>query len=145
MAAPLRIVKRKTFDVKAAFKQMPAEEDSTGMQIYLKRLVMLIPGEVVSLYLVGNGIIPSEAKMVTIVWSILCLFFVVLVRSQATGDRANKISPQWAAVIISSISFVIWVYNMPGPFQAYNLAIPYIGSLAILAWTFIVPWLYKGS
>jgi hypothetical protein len=34
---------------------------------------------------------------------------------------------------------------MPGPFQVYHVAIPYLGSLAVLVWTFIVPFLYQGS
>jgi len=123
----------------------PAAAIPSPMQGYMERLVKLIPCEVVGLYLVGNGMIPAETKIATVIWSIVCLLLVVLVRSQATGDKANNISPQWAAVGISSISFVIWVYNMPGPFQAYNLAIPFVGSLAVLVWTFVVPYFYKGS
>ncbi len=115
------------------------------MQGYMERLVKLIPCEVVGLYLVGNGIIPPGTKIATVIWSIVCLLLVVLVRSKATGDKANNISPQWFAVGISSVSFVIWVYNMPGPFQAYGLAIPFAGSLAVLVWTFVVPYFYRGS
>ncbi len=135
----------------ASTEPRPAASPATAatipspMQWYMERLVKLIPCEVVGLYLVGNGMIPAETKIATVIWSIVCLLLVVLVRSQATGDKANNISPQWAAVGISSMSFVIWVYNMPGPFQAYNLAIPFVGSLAVLVWTFVVPYFYKGS
>jgi hypothetical protein len=31
-----------------------------------------------------------------------------------------------------------------GPFEAQGLAVPYIGSLLVLAWTFFVPMFYKG-
>ncbi|OGP53538.1 MAG: hypothetical protein A2Y65_12000 [Deltaproteobacteria bacterium RBG_13_52_11] len=144
MAAPLRITRPPI--VKAALRKGGiAEAKQTPIQSYMERLVKLIPAEVVGLYLVGQGIIPQNEKAAIVVWSIVCLGLVVLVRSQATGDRANNISPQWIAVGVSTISFVIWVYNMPGPFQVYQLAIPYMGSLAVLVWTFIVPYLYKGS
>jgi hypothetical protein len=111
----------------------------------MERLVKLIPAEVVGLYLVGQGIVPPDQKAALVVWSIVCLALVVLVRAKTTGDRVNSISPQWGAVAVSTVSFVIWVYNMPGPFQVYHLAVPYLGSLAVLVWTFIVPFLYQGS
>ncbi len=144
MAAPLRITRPPV--VKAAMRKGgPAQEKPTQIQSYMERLVKLIPAEIIGLYLVGQGIIPPAEKVALVVWSIICLGLVVLVRAKATGDRANSISPQWSAVAVSTISFVIWVYNMPGPFQAFNLAVPFVGSLAVLVWTFIVPFLYQGS
>ncbi len=144
MAAPLRITRPPV--VKAAMRKGGiAQEKPTQIQSYMERLVKLIPAEIIGLYLVGQGIIPPAEKVALVVWSIICLGLVVLVRAKATGDRANSISPQWSAVAVSTISFVIWVYNMPGPFQAFNLAVPFVGSLAVLVWTFIVPFLYQGS
>jgi len=144
MAAPLRITRPPV--VKAAVRKGGiAREKPTPIQGYMERLVKLIPAEVVGLYLVGQGIIPPDQKVAIVVWSIVCLGLVVLVRAKTTGDRANSISPQWGAIAVSTVSFIIWVYTMPGPFQAYQLAIPYLGSLAVLVWTFIVPFLYQGS
>jgi hypothetical protein len=132
--------------VKAAIRKGgTAREKQTPIQSYMERLVKLIPAEVVGLYLVGQGIIPPDQKIAIVVWSIVCLGLVVLVRAKTTGDRTNSISPQWGAIAVSTISFIIWVYTMPGPFQAYQLAIPYLGSLAVLVWTFVVPFLYQGS
>jgi len=132
--------------VKAAMRKGgTAQEKPTPIQSYMERLVKLIPAEVVGLYLVGQGIIPPAEKVALVVWSIVCLGLVVLVRAKTTGDRVNSISPQWSAVAVSTVSFVIWVYTMPGPFQAFNLAVPFVGSLAVLVWTFIVPFLYQGS
>lgn len=144
MAAPLRISRPPL--VKAAIRKGGiAQEKPTPIQSYMERLVKLIPAEVVGLYLVGQGMIPQNEKVAIVVWSIVCLGLVVLIRAKATGDRVNNLSPQWIAVLVSTISFVIWVYNMPGPFQVYHVAIPYVGSLAVLVWTFIVPFLYQGS
>jgi hypothetical protein len=144
MAAPLRIT-RPPMVKAAAKKEGPASGKQTPIQSYMERLVKLIPAEVVGLYLVGQGIIPPAEKTALVVWSIVCLGLVVLVRATTTGDRANNIAPQWGAVAVSTISFVIWVYNMPGPFQAFGVAVPFVGSLAVLVWTFIVPFLYQGS
>jgi hypothetical protein len=144
MAAPLRI-SRPVLVKAAPRKGGKVRERPTPIQSYMERLVKLIPAEVVGLYLVGQGIIPPTERVAIVVWSIVCLGLVVLIRAKATGDRANNLSPQWIAVVVSTISFVIWVYNMPGPFQAFQVAIPYVGSLAVLVWTFIVPFLYQGS
>ena len=144
MAAPLRIT-RPPVAKAAVRKGGTAREKATPIQGYMERLVKLIPAEVVGLYLVGQGIIPPAEKVAIVVWSIVCLGLVVLVRAKTTGDQANSISPQWGAIAVSTISFIIWVYTMPGPFQAYQLAIPYLGSLAVLVWTFVVPFLYQGS
>jgi hypothetical protein len=144
MAAPLRITRPPV--VKAAVRKGgTAREKATPIQSYMERLVKLIPAEVVGLYLVGQGIIPPNEKVAIVVWSIVCLGLVVLVRAKTTGDRANSISPQWGAIAVSTISFIIWVYTMPGPCQAFHVAVPYLGSLAVLVWTFVVPFLYQGS
>jgi hypothetical protein len=82
----------------------------------MDRLVKLIPGEVVGIYLIGVGVIPPEQKIALPIWAIACLGFVVLSRWYATSDPANNVPPQWRAVCISSVSFVIWTYTMPGPF-----------------------------
>lgn len=156
MAAPLRITcpATTTATVKSAFGPLSEEgpspptvagSTSTEFQSYMGRLVLLIPGEVISLYLVGIGIIPPDSKIGLIVWAVVCLILVVLVRTCGTGDRADNEPIQWTAVVVSSISFVIWIYVMQGPFQAYGLAIPYVGSLIIMVWTFVVPYFYRGD
>ena len=43
------------------------------------------------------------------------------------------------------IAFVIWVYSMGGPFEYYHLYEAYVGSLLILAFTFAVPYVYRGQ
>ncbi|MEA3194859.1 MAG: hypothetical protein QOD26_3192 [Betaproteobacteria bacterium] len=118
---------------------------ATPLQSYMDRLIKLIPAEIVSLYLVGIGIIPKEEGTSLIVWGLVCLVLVVIVRAYATSDSAAQLKPQWGAIAVSSVSFVIWIYNMPGPFQVLGWAVPYIGALLVLVWTFIIPFFYKGS
>jgi hypothetical protein len=121
---------------------------------YLERLIKLVPSEVVGLYLAGKGAIQSkfgdakpdaaEAKY-WIGWTLFCLVAVVLIRSWAT--RLPNNSPQWAAVGISLASFGIWVYSMGDVFSRVEKLSwdPLLGSLLVLAWTFVVPLFYKGD
>jgi hypothetical protein len=112
---------------------------------YIGRLVKLIPSEVIGLYLLGVGIIPADQKPAFAIWAAVCFLLVILVRAYATSDQASGLKPQWIAVAISAISFVIWVYTLGGPFADYGLYQPYIGSLAVLVWIFVVPFFYKGE
>ncbi len=141
MSAPLRIVRR----LQAQAAPGAAGGPENGFNSYLARLVKLIPAEVVALYLTGNGFITPGSRMGSTIWAGICLGLVVLVRVHATRDKANHIPPQGMAVLISAVSFVIWVYTMGGPFLAYGLANPRVGSLAVLVWTFVVPFIYQGS
>jgi len=112
---------------------------------YFERLLKMIPGEIVGLYIVGSGLIPSGKAMGLAIWTGICLIAVIAVRAWGTADFQRQLGPQWSAVLISSISFLIWVYSIGGPFAAYGLAVPYVASLMVMAWTFFVPIFYKGS
>ena len=138
MAAPFRI-RRPDTGVKAV-----ALERGDSFKFYLDRLLKMIPAEVVSLYLVGSGVIPTEQSVALAIWTAVCLIGVVLIRAYGTADPADSKPTDWVHVAISSIAFVIWVYSLGGPFEAFGVYVPYIGSLLVLVWTFFVPIFYKG-
>jgi hypothetical protein len=113
---------------------------------YLDRLIKMIPSEVIGLYLVGVGAITQTAscRVVLLIWAIFCLICVFVVRIYGTKLPGKK--PQWAAIVISAVSFTIWVYTIPkGPFDLYGIYIPVLGSLLVLGWTFVIPYFYKGD
>jgi hypothetical protein len=136
MSAPLRIRP-------PAIKNTGEGED--GLKAYLDRLLKLIPAEVLSLYLVGTGVIPQDKIVASIIWTIFCFGAVGVVKAFGTSDRANKIAPDRTHVALSMIAFVIWIYSMGGPFAYFHLHQAYIGSLLILAFTFAVPYFYHGQ
>lgn len=146
MAATYRIVRPGTVRRKAVAGAPLAAAGQAGseLQDYLDRLMKMIPGEVVGLYLVGSGIIPAGQSVSLLIWTILCLAGVIALRAYGTADPAANKTPDWIHVGISSIAFLIWVYSIGGVFEAYGAAVPYIGSLLVLAWTFFVPIFYKG-
>ena len=138
MSAPFRIKRLDTGLVPVARRR----EES--FKFYLDRLLKMIPGEVVGLYLVGSGFIPKDQSIVQVVWAIVCLIGVVVIRVYGTADPENNKPPDWVHVAISSVAFLIWIYTLGGPFEALGWYVPYIGSLLVLAWTFFVPIFYKG-
>lgn len=128
MAAPFRIPKPSGTD---AFKE------------YLERLLKLIPGEVVGLYMVGSGFIPEAQSIGLLIWSILCLVGVFFVRRYGTADPQAGQGPQNVPVAISCIAFAVWIYWLGGPFEQFGFHVPWIGSLLVLVVSFIVPYFYK--
>jgi hypothetical protein len=111
---------------------------------YLDRLMKVIPAEVVGLYLVGSGFIPRGQAAGLIAWFGFCLVAVIVVRTFGNADPARNEAPQSVPIAISVVAFVIWAYTLGGPFGAMHLAVPWVGSLLVLAWSFVIPFFYKG-
>ena len=139
MSAPFRIL-NPDLGVKKVSKRQPQENFNS----YLDRLAKMIPSPVIALYLVGTSQIPAGQSIGLLVWAVICLIGVIVLMAYGTADLKKNKKPDWIHISISSVAFIIWVYAMGGPFAAYNLQIPWIGSLAVLAYTFFVPIFYKG-
>ena len=148
----------------AAFESRPGTPDSSDLTAlraggppapaadlgqYWDRLKNLIPAEVSALYVAGQSVIPPEQRVAPVVWALLCLVFVLVVTVKQTqtaeGKPKLKYPIDWTHVIISSVSFLIWVYALGGPFVILGIHLPWIGALLMLSWTFLVPQLYQGT
>lgn len=126
-----------------AAQTVGADGSANDYDSYLSRLLKLIPAEVIALYLVGRGLIPQDKPVGLFVWSVVALVGVVLVRCRAT--RKPGVGPQWRAVGIAAVSFVVWIYSLGDVFAVCGIYIPWVGSLLVLAWTFFIPYVYKAD
>ena len=146
MSAPFRIQRPDAVGAQTV-STVAGTSDSVGF--YMDRLLKMIPAEVVSLYVVGVGLIPKDkdsSLTYLAVWAVICFIGLFVVRIWGTGDPQANLSPDWIHITISAIAFIIWVYSLGslGIFGALGIADPVIGSLLVLAWTFFVPIFYKG-
>lgn len=160
MSAILRIKHAPVLQADAAGYAQPQDP----FKGYVDRLVKLIPAEVVSVYLAGKSGIqatfpPGSDPNRTLIsenqywvgWTAFCLASVILVRAWATRDKEKGLEPEWPAVAIAAVSFLIWVYSLgdvfarPGLFGSLEHGIwePLLSALFVLAWTLVVPILYK--
>jgi len=112
---------------------------------YLERLLKMIPAEVVGLYTIGSGFIPEKQALGSAIWLLICFVLVIAIRIYGTRDPTQGKPAQPIPVFVSTVAFVIWAYSLGGPFAKYNLYIPWIGSLGVLFWSFVVPIFVKGS
>jgi hypothetical protein len=120
---------------------------------YLGRLISLIPGDIVSLYLGGANIIGATLpdatlgdRQMALGWAGFCFVALLLLRIWGTADRRNSVPPEWPSVFIAAVAFGIWLYNVGCPLDLIGLPFnPKLGMLLILGWTFLVPVFYSGD
>ncbi len=133
---------------------------------YNARLTKLLPGEAMvayPLFLTAAQKVSQEAaaaaqpvqaaagsldiKVAVLSW--VMLLVVIVLRWRATRTAAG--SAQWPAVLISAVSFVIWVYVLRGSFglehyfSSFSPDRDFYASLFLFAWTTLAPALYTGD
>lgn len=122
--------------------ELPAESVAPAPQgdLYLARLVKLIPSEVVALYLTFKEVANTWVG----IWALVCLGLVVVVRVTTTRSPGKPL--QVGAVLIACVSFVLWIYATGGTIANLQLpAAPGLISVSVGVWTFLLPYLYKGA
>ena len=119
---------------------VPSPPPKKGDQ-YFERLLKLVPAEVLALYITFKEIAASWLG----IWAAICLVIVVFVRTVGTAQAGKPI--QVAAVVVATVSFILWVYATGGYFLQFKLPekMPGIISVAVGVWTFMVPYFYKGD
>ena len=111
-------------------------------QDYKSKLLKLIPTEIIAAYMVihgifeGQGVQVGEKDLTHIVgWSVfsalLLLTPLYLVKIQNVKTTAQ--------VILTTLSFPVWVYTIGGPFKMAGWYHPQIASCLLVVWTLIIP------
>lgn len=103
-------------------------------QKYKDRLLKLIPSEIVAAYMVLSGIIPSDSAK----WGTLIVFIALLVLVPFYLKRIQNVQRN-SQLMVTAISFVVWVYSLGGPFEVWGLYKPWIGSIILVLWTLTMP------
>ena len=122
-----------------------SQEEHQNADSYLSRVVKLIPGEVMGLYTMAENIIPEDQTIGLVVITLFCAVSVVIIRANLTKDQKTKKSPQWIAVMVSLISFLIWVYCISSLSKTIGIYQQWVGTITMACWSFIIPWIYKGD
>lgn len=105
---------------------------------YLGRLLKLIPSEMVAVYLAVQGIIPPESAK----WGLLIVSLVLLIITPFYLRMVQKVD-RIMQIILSSLSFAVWIYSMGGPFIHLKIYEPWIASVVILLWTTFAPQFFR--
>jgi hypothetical protein len=92
----------------------------------------------VAAYLVIEGIIPEERKMIgTLILSVILLILVPLyLRRIYQVQRVGQ-------HIFVMLAFVVWIYSLGGPFRYWDLWEAWIGSGLLILYTLTIPLFYN--
>lgn len=103
---------------------------------YADVLVKLIPTEIIGAYMVIAGFISPGLRGARWIALGATLFLLVIIPFYLRMIMDVQRRDQW---IFTSLSFVVWVYWMGGPFQLWGIHIPQIASIILVLWTLLIP------
>ncbi len=111
---------------------------------YLTKLLKLIPAEIITLYITLSTILDSSKD--TTKGIEFAVFFIVLLLTPIyiyliTKDK-NKKTP-WKQIIVSTFSFLVWVFALGGPFIYFKWYKKLYGALLLPIYTFLIPLIFK--
>jgi hypothetical protein len=109
----------------------------TSRDGYFDRLFKYIPAELVAGYIFVQGTVkqltdPDEAKLVN--WLIFAVFALL---TPLYLNRVQKVA-KTGQLIISTISFAVWVFALGGPFALTGWYNPVYGSILLPVFTLLV-------
>ena len=126
--------------------QSPAAAPS--QERYDEKLLKLIPAETVAVYLSLQGVLlssmgaPAEAQRLN-AW-LWVIFVVMLVLNGLYLRKVQNVTDYKQHAILAT-AFVVWVFTMGGPFRNLSFYEPFMGSLLLTLYTFVVPLFYRGQ
>jgi len=113
---------------------------------YMERLLKLIPGETVAMYLFLQGVIQSGLdgetnQLIIWLWAIIAILALgnifYLKKYQGVTDNVQ--------ILILTIAFFVWIMTIGGPFVYFDWYQAFMGSVILGLFTFFVPLVYTGK
>jgi len=103
---------------------------------YSAKLVKLIPTEIIAAYIAIEGILSGHAALRKKIFPWICLFLLLLIPFYYW--RIFKVR-KVLQIIITMMSFAVWIFSMGGPFLMYLWYKQVYGAVLLILWTTTVP------
>ncbi len=117
-------------------------------QPFANKLVKLVPTEIVGAYMVLAGMLgyayqaaPAAQQMPDPELKAILIqvvFFSLLVLTPLYLWRIGKVS-NLIQLVVTTMSYVIWVYTLGGPFVVWGIYHSIIASVVLVLWTITTP------
>jgi hypothetical protein len=113
-------------------------------QPYSDKLVKFIPTEIVGAYMMlagflgfgpGASALPAE-KVDDALIQVVFFFLLALVPAYLWVVSGVRHVVQ---IIVATLSFVVWVYSLGGPFELWGFHNPVVASVILVLWTLVPP------
>jgi hypothetical protein len=121
---------------------------------YTTRLAKLVPAEALTAYPMFLNYYPPEQRTLNYILGVAAIILLVVIVLRWSATKGPDGKAQWAAIILSAISFVIYVFVLSSATDFAALAdvarysplpMPLLSSLVLFAWTAIAPSIYTGD
>jgi len=153
-----------------------ADGEAQSGDSYVERLLKLIPAEVIGIYLVGIQVVGSDPEnhVSLSIWTLACAIFVVIFRAILSTESPKlavasdkqlrkwwkqfRKEAQWPAVVIATVSFLVWATALGYPIAPWLSATlnacssadaicigEEVGTLVLLLWTPLAAFLFSGE
>lgn len=119
----------------------------TSANDYAERIVKYIPSEILAAYIAINGILASVAATqgdIRIWVQIGVIALLLILTPLYFRLLAKPTEPTTTQMFVSTVAFVVWAYNLGGPFvelyPAYvsvPVYFPWIGSISLIIFTLV--------
>ena len=107
---------------------------------YLSKVAAHIPGEVVSIFLVGKAMFPGDEGKATLgIWAVVCWALALITRwlgTQGDGKIQN--------VVLTTLAFPIWVMAIGGTILGFTFG-EQISTLIVLAFSVLAGVIYNNK
>ncbi len=123
--------------VRAALANTEASDSATPDD-YKDKLLKHIPAEAVAAYVTLDGIIRSSAEGSGLKVGLWVAFAVGLVGTPLYLSRLQGVTSR-VQLLVSTVSFAIWVFAVGGAFALYSWYQPWIASVVLVGFTFLIP------
>lgn len=107
---------------------------------YKTKLIKYIPAEIVAAFVTVDGIVRSASQLSAQVYWLVFLALLALtpLYMWRVTTEAGKPAAR-AQIIVSTISFAVWVFALGGPFAGLAWYLPVYGALLLPIYTIAVP------
>jgi hypothetical protein len=119
--------------------QLQATGANAEVDTYVDRIVKYIPSDIVAAWIALTGLIAGAAdipaaKTLWIVFAVMVAITFIWVWRQT---RTASAPPSMVQALISTGSFVVWVFALGGPFANLSWYAPAYGSIVLILYTLI--------
>jgi hypothetical protein len=119
-----------------------ANVKSTADQIkdYLGKVAAYVPGEVISIFLIGKAMFPGEEGKATLgIWAVVCWILALILRWIGTQGEGKVLN-----IILTVLAFPIWVMAIGGTILGFSFG-EQISTLIVLAFSVLAGAIYNNK
>jgi hypothetical protein len=110
-----------------------------NQQPFQDKVVKLVPTEIVGAYLVILGIVsPAESAGKEYEYTLIGAFVVLLILTPVYLWKVSGVTNR-IQLLVSTLSYVIWIYTLTYPFKYWNWYYPTVGAVVLILWSLITP------